>query len=104
MHFKGAFCWFPTLDSNSKGSVAPKRRHAGIDGRTDPETRSKPPLPRSSPLPRLDDRNPLRYRGQRREVGVRRALIPIPRRIEVIDAIVGVTVLHGVLHIALEGH
>ena len=37
--------WLPTLDSNSKGSVAPKRRHAGIDGRTDPETRSKPPMP-----------------------------------------------------------
>jgi hypothetical protein len=42
--FLDARC-LPTLDSNSKGSVAPKRRYAGIDGRTDPETRSKPPMP-----------------------------------------------------------
>src|ERR1035437_1602189 len=55
-------------------------------------------------LPRLDHRNPLRHRRQRREVRVRRVLIPVPGGIEVIAAIVGVTVLHGVLHVAFEGH
>src|ERR1035437_3235006 len=45
-----------------------------------------------TPLSRLHHRNPLRHRGQRREVGVRRALIPVPGGVEVIAAIVGVTV------------
>jgi len=65
------------------------------------------PFPKTSlasPLYRPGARNPLRHRGQRREVGVRRGLIPIPRRVEVVPAIVGVTVLHGVLHVAFEGH
>src|SRR5260370_17829946 len=55
-------------------------------------------------LARLHHRNPLRYRRQRRELRVRRGLIPIPHRVEVIPAIVGVTMLHGVLHVPLEGH
>src|SRR5260370_21252400 len=56
------------------------------------------------PLPRLHHRNPLRYRRQRRELLVRRGLIPIPHPAEVISAIVGVTLLHGVPPAALAGH
>src|ERR1035437_647473 len=100
----------PRLDENTKRSHFPRQPK---------QNKTACPLPRRSrltvaakpiaelarnPLPRLHHRNPLRHRRQRGEVRVWRVLIPIPRRVEVIPAIVGVTGLHGVLPIALEGY
>src|ERR1039457_3114253 len=44
------------------------------------------------------------HRRQRREIRVGSSLVPVGHRKEIVAAIVGVAVLHGVLEIALKGY
>src|ERR1035441_3089847 len=63
--------------------------------------RSALPSPRSQTM--FSNRgNPRRYRRQRGEIGVRRRLIPVGGGKEIVAAVVGVAVLHGVFEIAFE--
>src|ERR1017187_7694671 len=61
--------------AHAPGKATLSRREVGSHGRI------------SSAAESFHHRNPLRHRGQRRKVGVRRVLIPIPHRVEVIPAI-----------------
>src|ERR1017187_1776866 len=52
----------------------------------------------------LDYRDAGFHRRQRREIRVGSSLVPVGHRKEIVAAIVGVAVLHGVLEIALKGY